>query len=156
MFENVDDAPVFIAYLVALFCGLRISKVCNLKKQDIDLEAEKLIVRQGKRSKDRVVMLPSTLKPVLEKWIRYEKETEFYISNGYSKTFKPNFLSRKFKETLEKAKLKIETFKSTTGQQRYAYSFHTLRHTYATYLLEQGVDSYYVQRSLGHTDIHTT
>ena len=67
LFENVDDAPVFIAYLVALFCGLRISKVCNLKKQDIDLEAEKLIVRQGKRSKDRVVMLPSTLKPVLEK-----------------------------------------------------------------------------------------
>jgi len=156
LFENIDDAPIFMGCLIALFCGLRISEVCNLKKQDIDLEAEKLFVRQGKGSKDRIVMLPSTLKPILEKWFRFEKESEFYISNGYGNPFMPNFLSKKFKEALEKAKLKIKTFKTVVGQQRYAYSFHTLRHTYATYLLEQGVDLYYVQRSLGHTDIHTT
>lgn len=156
LFEGIDDAPVFVGCLVALFCGLRISEVCNLKKQDVDLEAEKVVVRQGKGAKDRVVMLPSTMKPLLEKWFRYNKESEFVISNEYGSQYLPNLLSRRLKEYLEKAKLKIETFKTTTGQQRYAYSFHTLRHTYATYLLEQGVDLYYVQRSLGHVDIHTT
>ncbi|MBN1175659.1 tyrosine-type recombinase/integrase [Candidatus Woesearchaeota archaeon] len=156
LFENIDDAPVFMGCMVALFCGLRISEVCNLKKQDVDLESEKVIVRQGKGAKDRVVMLPTALKPLLEKWFRYNKESEFFICNEYENPYVTNLLSRKFKEYLEKAKLSIKTFKSTIGQQRYAYSFHTLRHTYATYLLEQGVDLYYVQRSLGHVDIHTT
>ena len=156
MFENLSDSSIFMGAMIALFCGLRISEVCNLKKQDIDLEAEKVAVRQGKGSKDRVVMLPSSLKPIMEKWFRYNKKTEFYICNEYRSQYSTGLLSRKFKEALERAKLKIATFKTSVGQQRYAYSFHTLRHTYATYLLEQGVDLYYVQRSLGHVDIHTT
>jgi integrase/recombinase XerD len=156
LFENIEDSSLFMGCLTALFCGLRISEVCNLKKQDVDLESEKVIVRQGKGAKDRVVMLPSSLKPLMEKWFCYNKESEFIICNEYGRQYATGLLSRKFKEALEKAKLKIETFKSATGQQRYAYSFHTLRHTYATYLLEQGVDLYYVQRSLGHVNIHTT
>ncbi len=156
LFDCINDSSVFVACLIALFAGLRISEVCNLKKQDVDLEAERIIVRQGKGSKDRVVMLPSSLKPLFEKWFRHNKETEFVICNEYGGQYATGLLSRKFKEALDKAKLKIETFKTSVGQQRYAYSFHTLRHTYATYLLEQGVDLYYVQRSLGHVDIHTT
>ncbi|MCF7872391.1 tyrosine-type recombinase/integrase [Candidatus Woesearchaeota archaeon] len=156
LFENIEDTQVFMGSLIALFCGLRISEVCNLKKQDLDLDAEKLIVRQGKGSKDRVVMVPSPLIMLLKRWFHATKETEYYISNEYNYPYSSGLLSRKFKEALNKARLKIPTFKSTVGQQRYAYSFHTLRHTYATYLLEQGVDLYYVQRSLGHVDIHTT
>ncbi len=65
--------------IVALFCDLRISEVCNLKKQDVDLESEKVIVRQGKGSKGRVVMLPAKVKPFIEKWFRLNDESEYFI-----------------------------------------------------------------------------
>ena len=67
LFERIDDTHVFMGCIIALFCGLRISEVCNLKKQDIDLESEKVLVRKGKGSKDRVVMFPSKIKPLIEK-----------------------------------------------------------------------------------------
>jgi len=156
LFEQMKDTELFMGCMIALFCGLRISEVCNLKKQDIDLEAEKLVVRQGKGSKDRIVMVPSPLIYLIRRWYNATKETEYFISGEYKEKYSLAILSRKFKSALDNAKLNIPTFKSTIGQQRYAYSFHTLRHTYATYLLEKGVDLYYVQRSLGHVDIHTT
>ena len=156
LFESIDDTHVFMGCLIALFCGLRISEVCNLKKQDIDLESEKVFIRQGKGSKDRVVMLPAKIKPLIEKWFRLNDESDHFISGSYGNKYSPNILSKNFKKYLKKAELSIKTFKTKVGQQRYAYSFHTLRHTYATYLLEKGVDLYYVQRSLGHVDIHTT
>jgi site-specific recombinase XerD len=157
IFESIEDSSVFMGCLIALFCGLRISEVCNLKKQDVDLESEKIMVREGKGSKDRVVMLPSCLKPIIQEWYRLNnKENEYFIVTSQGGKYFVSVLSTNFGKALNKAKLRIETFKTCVGQQRYAYSFHTLRHTYATYLLEQGVDLYYVQRSLGHTDIHTT
>ena len=156
LFEQIDDANIFMGCIIALFCGLRISEVCNLKKQDVNLESEKVIVRQGKGNKDRVVMLPAKVKPFIEKWFRLNDESEYFISGFYGRKYADNILSKHFRKYLRKAGLSVETFKTSHGQQRYAYSFHTLRHTYATYLLEKGVDLYYVQRSLGHVDIHTT
>ena len=156
LFSQIDNPTIFMGCFISLFCGLRISEVCNLKKQDIDLESEKVIVRQGKGDKDRVVMLPHSLKNLIIKWYRVNKDNEYFIHTEYGRKFKGGQLSIQFRKYLKRAELSIETFKNTHGQQRYAYSFHTLRHTYATYLLEQGVDLYYVQRSLGHVDIHTT
>jgi len=156
LFSCIDDPYTFMGCLISLFCGLRISEVCNLKKQDIDLESEKIVVRQGKGDKDRIVMLPHSIKNLIIKWYRLNKENEYFVHTEYEKKFTEGMLSIKFRKALLRAELSIETFKTKNQQQRYAYSFHTLRHTYATYLLEQGVDLYYVQRSLGHVDIHTT
>ena len=155
LFTIIKETDVFIACLLALCCGLRISEVCNLKKQDLDFESEKIKVRQGKGSKDRYVMLPEKLKPILEKWLRIN-EAEYVVPAMFNVKKTTGALALKFRKYLKQADLLIKTQKTITGQQRYAYSFHTLRHTYATFLLDKGVDIYYVQRALGHSDIHTT
>ena len=155
LFSNINEMDVFMGTIIALFCGLRIGEVCKLKKQDIDLDSEKLKIVQGKGSKDRYVMIPSNLKPLLEKWLRIN-DCEFFIPTNSSKGISENYLSGKFRSCLKKSNLLIKTEVTSLGQQRHLYSFHTLRHTYATYLLEKGVDLYYIQRSLGHSDIYTT
>ena len=155
LFDIIDDSDIFIGGLLALCCGLRVSEVCNVKKQDVDFENEKIKVVQGKGNKDRYVMLPVKLKPILEKWFRVN-DSELVIPAVYKDKLSGSQLSIKFRKYLRKANLSIQTGTSRTGQPRYAYSFHTLRHTYATFLLEKGVDLYYVQRALGHSDIHTT
>lgn len=155
IFSIIEEIDVFIGCLLALCCGLRVSEVCNLKKQDVDFESERIKVVQGKGSKDRYVMLPAKFKPILEKWFRVN-DSEMVIPAVYRKTMTGGHLSLRFNKYLRKAELKIFMNKTVTGQSRYFYSFHTLRHTYATFLLEKGVDLYYVQRALGHSDIHTT
>jgi len=155
LFSIIADTEMFIACLLALCCGLRISEVCSLKKQEIDFENERIKIVQGKGNKDRYVMLPEKLKPILEKWFRIN-ENEHVVPAAYKEEMATGHLSLKFRKYLRKAELLIDTEKTSTGQQRHAYSFHTLRHTYATFLLEKGVDLYYVQRALGHSDIHTT
>ena len=155
LFTSIEETDIFMACLIALFCGLRISEVCKLKKQDIDLIDCKIKIVQGKGSKDRYVMLPSSIKPLIEKWFRIT-ESEYFIPTSSAKGISTNYLSIKFRRYLKKAGLLLEHEKTSNGQQRHLYSFHTLRHTYATYLLEKGVDLYYIQRSLGHSDIYTT
>jgi len=155
LFTAIEETDVFLACLLALFCGLRISEVCQLKRQDIDLVECRIKIIQGKGCKDRYVMLPSSIKPLIEKWFRIS-ESEYFIPTNGEKGISTNYLSIKFRLYLKKAGLLLDWEKTKTGQQRHLYSFHTLRHTYATYLLERGVDLYYIQRSLGHSDIYTT
>ena len=155
IFTVIKETDVFIACLLALCCGLRISEVCAVTKQDVDFEQEKIKIRQGKGNKDRYVMLPAKLKPILEKWFQIN-EKDVVVPGMYNEHMPASQLGLKFKRYLEEAGLLIKTKKTAAGQQRHAYSFHTLRHTYATFLLEKGVDLYYVQRALGHSDIHTT
>lgn len=73
LFTVIEETDIFIASLLALFCGLRISEVCRLKRTDVDLESEKIKVVQGKGSKDRYVMLPTTIKPLIENGLEQQK-----------------------------------------------------------------------------------
>jgi len=133
--------------LIALIysAGLRIREVSRLEQRDIDMERMTIHVRESKYKKDRIVPLSGFMKKGL---IDYYKEVcpQDYIFNGKA-TGSP--LSKRaiqyiFRQTLQK-----------TNIQKPA-SVHTLRHSYATHLLEQGVDILTLRDLLGHEDITTT
>lgn len=125
-------------------CGLRASECLNLRKEDIRISEAILIVRQGKGMKDRIVALPSILK---------EKLTGSLLSGSeHSLVF----------ESERGGKLAIKTLQEIVKQaakkahiQKRVHP-HTLRHSYATHLLEQGTDLRIIQKLLGHSDIRTT
>ena len=87
LFESIDDIQLFMGVFIALFCGLRISEVCSLKKQNIDLEGMKVLIKESKHGKDRVVMLPESAVPFIEKWLRF-KEGDYFVSNWKEKIWR--------------------------------------------------------------------
>ncbi len=127
--------------------GLRVSEVVSLRVQDIDLERSVLNVRQGKGKKDRLTLLPEMLKKDMESFIQDKKHDEFlFISNQAKGRFPVH--TRTVQKVLKAAILKSGIKKDITP--------HDLRHSFATQLLENGIDVRYIQTLLGHKNISTT
>ena len=129
-------------------CGLRNAELCNVKLTDIDYERKQLHIRQGKYRKDRYVPLCDLLIRGIKKYIESEHPVE-YLFNGKSRTgeyiaLTPRGVQWSVKETRAKAGIK----KAVTA--------HSLRHSYATHLLEMGTDIVTLKELLGHEDIQTT
>lgn len=130
-------------------CGLRVSELVNLKLNDIDL-ASKYIRCFGKGSKERIIPIGETAKNVVKK---YFPQRELII--------KKYNLNTKRLLILENGRLitrqDIYTFIHAQGKLiNKNISPHTLRHSFATHLLENGADLRIVQELLGHSDVSTT
>ena len=124
--------------------GLRISEIINLRVQDIDFEQLTIHLKEAKGKKDRITILPEKLKSDLLNVI-VEKDNKKYIfeSNRGGK-LNTRSVQKIFEKALKSAKIKKPA------------TFHSLRHSFATHLLENGVDVRYVQELLGHANIRTT
>jgi integrase/recombinase XerD len=130
-------------------CGLRVSELVNLKINDIDL-ASKYVRCFGKGSKERIIPIGETAKKVVKEYL---PQRELIIK-------KYNINSKKL--------LILENGRFVTRQDVYTFiheqgkiihkniSPHTLRHSFATHLLENGADLRIVQELLGHSDVSTT
>ncbi len=123
--------------------GLRVSEVAELKVSDIDFERDVVRISGGKGNKDRYVMLPAGLKSELRNYIELERP-ERYL-----------FAGRKGKYTIKSVQKVFDYSKKKAGISKNV-SCHTLRHSFATHLLEQGVDIRYIQSLLGHARLQTT
>ena len=125
--------------------GLRIGEIVHLRVHDIQFERQQLWIRKGKGKKDRVVMLSAALSKLLQIYMQKYKPV-FWLFEGQNKEkpYTKSSLAKVFKRAKEKAGLTE------------AFTMHSLRHSFATHLLEQGTDIRIIQSLLGHSDIKTT
>lgn len=125
------------------FHGLRLNEILNLNYNDIDRERNILFIKNAKGKKDRLV-------PLHEKWIhdliRYAKYA------GHGRSYSGNIFMP-YSESSVRSILKRKVKALKINKNVYP---HLLRDSYATHLLEQGVDSRFIQKILGHTRITTT
>ena len=129
---------------IAYSGGLRVSEVINLKIKDINLAELTIHIKGAKGNKDRITILPEKLVENIKKLISSKNLDDFVFAS-----------ERGGKLTERTAQKVFENALLTTGIQKEA-TFHSLRHSFATHLLENGVDVRYVQELLGHANIRTT
>jgi len=126
-------------------CGFRVSELINLKIQDLDFQNQTGSVRQSKGRKDRSFNIPQTMTELLNELAEEQKKNNqeylFTSKNG-------QLTSRNLQKIVSSAAVKAGIKKSVHP--------HTLRHSFATHLLESGTDIRYIQELLGHSDLNTT
>lgn len=129
-------------------CGLRNFELRNLQLKDLDFDRKMLHIRQGKGRKDRYVPLSQMQIRGLRKYISAENPVTWCF-NGNDRSGKPAQLSGQGVQwVVREARKRSGIHKEITP--------HILRHSYATHLLEMGLDIMSVKELLGHTDIRTT
>lgn len=124
--------------------GLRLSEALKLKVKDLDFDDNVLWVRDGKGGKDRMTIVSNTLCNQIKEFCQYKKKDDFIFLNKHGDPFNPRSVQR----IIEKAKLEANIAKDV--------HIHTLRHSFATHLLEAGTDIRKIQELLGHSDLSTT
>ncbi|MFH1145702.1 MAG: tyrosine-type recombinase/integrase [bacterium] len=129
---------------LAYGAGLRVSEVVNLKTRDIDLRELTVHLKRAKGNRDRISVFPEKLVADIQNIIAGKDKNDFVFSSERGEKLTTRTAQKVFENSLKRSGVVKET------------SFHSLRHSFATHLLENGVDTRYVQELLGHQNIRTT
>lgn len=149
--ENIANQKHKLMIALAYGCGLRVSEIINLKIKDFDLNELIVHIKGAKGNKDRITIFPKKLKNNIINMTAGKGGDEYlFVSQlGARLPARQGKLTERtaqkvFGNALNKAKIKKDA------------TFHSLRHSFATHLLENGTDVRYVQELLGHQNIRTT
>lgn len=144
IFKSCKNLKHKVILMTIYSAGLRVGELLNLKIADIDSKHMRIWVRQGKGCKDRATTLSAQLLPLLREYYR-EAKPEIYLFEGYAGN---QYSSSSVRRILGRAVKKAGIRKKVRP--------HTLRHSFATHMLEQGVNLRYIQTLLGHNSPKTT
>lgn len=143
------------AYLVTVYaCGLRLSEALALQVSDIDSDRMMIHVHRGKGAKDRYVPLPkATLQLLRRYWLTHRNTKLVFPAKGKGHQNAP---TAKTPMAIDSVQGAFRKAKFAAGIKKRHVTIHTLRHSYATHLLEAGVNLRVIQRYMGHTQLETT
>ncbi|MEJ2363031.1 MAG: integron integrase [Gammaproteobacteria bacterium] len=180
------DGTYWLLFSLIYGAGLRISECARLRVKDVDFHYKQLLIRDSKGNKDRVTVLPAPLiEPLRNHLARVNELHEQDLANGFGEVYLPYALARKYPRAAMDFQWQyvfpsrdIATDPRTKARRRHHIyekslhrvikqamqragivkpaSTHTLRHSFATHLLEDGYDIRTVQELLGHKDLKTT
>jgi integrase/recombinase XerD len=125
-------------------CGLRVSEIVNLKKEDVNFDEEIIHIKLAKGKKDRFVKIPESISKELQSFVSLSKANQVLFESN-----------RGGKLTTATIQAILKNARKKAGISKRVYP-HLLRHSFATHLLESGVDLRIIQKLLGHSDIKTT
>lgn len=145
LFTHIEHPVVKIAIMTLAYTGLRISELTNLKLHDVNFN-ERVIRVIGKGQKERVVPIAEKLFVILEYYLRalHPATSPFFFATVKSGRISAPYINKIIRESVQAAGIKKRV------------SAHTMRHSFASYLVHQQVDIATLQRLLGHANIRTT
>ncbi|MGY0425436.1 MAG: tyrosine-type recombinase/integrase [Polaribacter sp.] len=124
--------------------GLRIGELISLELSHIDIARRQILVKSGKGRKDRYVILANSFLPLLQNYLSTYNPTYFFVEGGIKTPYSASSIRKFLHRSTELSKIS----KKVTP--------HTLRHSYATHLLENGIGLRHIQELLGHSKPETT
>ena len=144
IFSNIKNLKHKAILSLIYSSGIRIGEALNLTINDLDSDRMLISIRRGKGEKDRMVPMASNVLKLLRVYYKEYKPVN-YLFNGNDNG---SYSATSVRNVLKRAVYKSNIKKNVTP--------HTLRHSYATHLLEKGTDLRYIQVILGHSSVKTT
>ncbi len=140
----IENQKHRLALSIMYGSGLRVAEIANLKVGDLDFERKVIHVKLGKGNKDRITILPTKLADELKTFVNNKLTNDYVITGRKDHHLTVRSLQKVFAKALKQAKIKKPA------------TCHSLRHSFATHLLENGTDIRYIQKLLGHKKLETT
>lgn len=144
MFSTIKNKKHQLLMKLCYGMGLRVSEVVNLKLSDIDSSRMQVHIQQAKGKKDRYAILPESVVDDLRNYCKIYQPKDYLFEGQNGGKYSTRSVQQVFKNAMKKAKINKKV------------GVHSLRHSYATHLIEQGTDIRFVQELLGHNKISTT